>query len=298
MEPEHTFNRTRIAPTPSGFLHLGNVLSFAVTAALARSTNARILLRIDDLDRERANPRYVQDIFDTLHFLEIPWDEGPMNYLEYEQEYSQLQRMELYQQALQQLREGGHVFACECSRSQIAGVHRDGSYTGACRHKQIPLDRHNTSWRLHTAAEKELEVRALTGATIRSTLPPSIREFIVRKRDGNPAYQLTSVVDDQYFGVDLIVRGEDLWPSTLAQHYLSALLPGNLFRQRTFHHHTLLTEAGGSKLSKSEGATSVQFLRKEGKTPEDIYTLIARMLGQERRVKDFQALQEVATALA
>lgn len=78
-----SFTRTRIAPTPSGFLHLGNAFSFALTASLARKTGAKILLRIDDLDHQRIQQQYVQDIFDTLHFLEIPWDEGPLNYDEY-----------------------------------------------------------------------------------------------------------------------------------------------------------------------------------------------------------------------
>src|SRR5579863_6846848 len=110
--PNRRFDKTRIAPTPSGFLHLGNVLSFAITAAIAEKTGAKILLRIDDLDRDRVNREYVEDIFDTLNFLQIPWDEGPRNYKEYESEYSQLYRMDLYQVALQQLKDSGQVFAC------------------------------------------------------------------------------------------------------------------------------------------------------------------------------------------
>src|ERR1035437_9153412 len=101
MEEHITFKRTRIAPTPSGYLHLGNILSFAITAALARKTNAKVLLRIDDFDLERTNKLYVQDIFDTLNFLEIPWDEGPRNMKQYEQEFSQVHRMEMYKKALQ-----------------------------------------------------------------------------------------------------------------------------------------------------------------------------------------------------
>lgn len=87
-EPGPIFKRTRIAPTPSGYLHLGNILSFALTVTLARQTRANILLRIDDLDRERADRLYVQDIFDTLNFLEIPWDEGPRDYEEYKSDWS------------------------------------------------------------------------------------------------------------------------------------------------------------------------------------------------------------------
>src|ERR1700755_812419 len=110
------FKKTRIAPTPSGFLHLGNAYSFALTAALAEKYGAKILLRIDDLDRERVQKEYVQDIFDTLNFLELPWDEGPRNVMELERDWSQIHRMGLYKEALDLLREEGDLFACNCSR--------------------------------------------------------------------------------------------------------------------------------------------------------------------------------------
>jgi len=105
MNLQPGFRRTRIAPTPSGFLHLGNVLSFAITAALARRTGAKILLRIDDLDRERVEGRFVEDIFETLHFLEMPWDEGPGDFHEYETRFSKVHRMDVYRAALEELRQ-------------------------------------------------------------------------------------------------------------------------------------------------------------------------------------------------
>jgi len=304
MQLYPTFRKTRIAPTPSGFLHLGNVLSFAITAALARKTGARILLRIDDLDRDRVMPQYVQDIFDTLHYLGIPWDEGPRDYKQYEQEYSQLHRMPLYNKALQQLREGGHVFACECSRAQVLAASRDGIYPGTCRDKGISLDKENVSWRLRTDVTKQVAFKTLaapgngTGSNAwlqicTASLPASMQDFVIRKKDGYPAYQLTSIIDDDHFGVDLVVRGEDLWPSTIAQHYLAELIPGRSFSSCVSYHHPLLLETSDRKLSKSAGATSIQFLRKEGKQPADIYTIIARMLGYEQPVQNFEGMLEL-----
>jgi len=120
MNQPPTFKKTRIAPTPSGFLHLGNVLSFSITAALAGKAGARILLRIDDIDRERTDKRYVEDIFETLRYLGIPWDEGPKNFEEFQQEYSQVHRMGLYVTALEELKATGQLFACECSRTAVA----------------------------------------------------------------------------------------------------------------------------------------------------------------------------------
>src|SRR5688572_26651686 len=125
---ERIFKRTRIAPTPSGFLHLGNVFSFALTAAIARKTGAKIFLRIDDLDQERCEKRYVQDIFDTLDFMEIPWDEGPRNAREFEADYSQLQRLPLYEKVLHELVDFGLVYACRCTRTEISRTNGEGFY--------------------------------------------------------------------------------------------------------------------------------------------------------------------------
>jgi len=268
--------RTRLAPTPSGFLHLGNVFSFALTIKLAREKGAKVLLRIDDLDRARAEDRYIQDIFETLDFLSIAWDEGPRDSADFASSWSQLNRMELYRTALQTLRRQGALFACSCSRAQIAREAAGGIYPGTCRDKDISLDAPEVSWRLRTDLTHELAVRGIDGTVAKTRLDPTMKDFIVRKKDGFPAYQLTSIVDDLHFGVDLIVRGQDLWPSTLAQLYLASLLPeGQAFRDAVFYHHELLKEPDGSKLSKSEGATSVQYLRREGRRPEDIYAMIS-----------------------
>lgn len=290
---DHTpqiFNKTRIAPTPSGYLHLGNVLSFALTAGLAKKMQAKILLRIDDLDRDRVNPLYVQDIFDTLSFLEILWDEGPRNIQEYESQYSQIHRMDRYNNAFQQLKDNNTVFACNCSRAQVRSISADDSYPGTCRGKAIPLDAENVSWRLKTDKAALLEVKTFAGEIIKATLPETVRDFVVKKKDGYPAYQLTSVLDDMYYGVDLIVRGTDLWPSTLAQNYLSGYIGADAFRDIAFYHHPLLMATGHQKLSKSAGDTSIHYLRGQGKKPGDIYTAIAGMLGVNETVKDWEGL--------
>ncbi|MES2275231.1 MAG: glutamate--tRNA ligase family protein [Bacteroidota bacterium] len=288
--PAPIFSRTRIAPTPSGYLHLGNVLSFAITAALAKKTGAKILLRIDDLDRERVNRLYVQDIFDTLIFLEIPYDEGQQNLEEYEAEWSQVHRMDMYNAALQQLKEQDAVFACTCSRAQIRAINPDDTYPGTCRHKNIPLDAENVSWRLKTDTNEVLNIKTFSGETIQTTLPATMQYFVVRKKDGYPAYQLTSVLDDIHFGIDLIVRGQDLWASTLAQYYLAPLIGADAFRDVTFYHHPLLMASGTEKLSKSAGATSVHYLRGEGKTRADVFTAIAEMLGVGERMHSWEEL--------
>jgi glutamyl-tRNA synthetase len=271
------FNKTRIAPTPSGYLHLGNLLSFTITAGLARKHKASILLRIDDLDQERVRKEYVEDIFDTLEFMGIPWDEGPRNYDEYIRAWSQAHRIHLYEKTLEYLRCTQHVFACNCSRSS--------NYTGACLDKDLSLESSAINWRVKTD----------------QTLPPSMQNFVVRKKDGSAAYQLSSLIDDSYFGVDLVVRGEDLQDSTLAQIYLGSLLPGNSFPQSTFYHHSLLTGSDGQKLSKSTGASSIRHLRSQGMTSAGIYTQLGNLLGcdgQPSTWEEFFSLLQSVTITA
>lgn len=277
MKAAPLFTKTRIAPTPSGFLHLGNALSFMITDKLSKQYGARLLLRIDDLDRERVEREYVEDIFETLHFLGIEWQEGPQNYNEYEHGWSQMQRLALYNAALQQLQDGGHLFACTCSRTQVLEKSSDGSYPGTCRHKNLPLDTPLANWRVRTDADVILQVKTLEGNIIETTLPRSMQDFVVRKKDGFPAYQLSSLVDDLHFGVDLIVRGQDLWDSTLAQLYLAKLLEQPAFSNTVFHHHPLVEVEPGKKLSKSAGDTSVRHLRMQGVGREEVYKMIAEM---------------------
>ena len=284
-QPIH-FNKTRIAPTPSGFLHLGNVLSFALTAALAKQHGAKILLRIDDIDQARADEKYIQDIFDTLNFLEIPWDEGPHNAKEFKDTYSQIHRLALYSEAIEQLKNNGLLFACTCSRKQLE------KEACNCFDRKIALDTKDAAWRLHTHSTRELTIRAYNGQTVNTILSTEMQNFVIRKKDGFPAYQLTSVIDDLFYGVDLIVRGQDLWSSTLAQHELALALDKNEFQDITFYHHPLLTDEQNQKLSKSAGATSVFYLRQNGKTPAQIYTMIARMLGLNIAISSWEQLAD------
>jgi glutamyl/glutaminyl-tRNA synthetase len=282
-----SFRRTRIAPTPSGFLHLGNVLSFSLTAGLARRSGASILLRIDDLDRERVSREYVEDIFDTLNFLRIPWDEGPRNWEDYERTWSQVHRMGMYREALERLRASGKVFACDCSRSKILRESPDGVYPGGCRGRRLSLDEEGCSWRVRTEGAEGAEGAGMGG------LPAEMTDFVVRKKDGFPAYQLTSVIDDLHFGVDLIVRGDDLRASTAAQRWLAGELGLDAFRSIHFYHHRLLMASKDEKLSKSAGATSIRYLRQQGVKPGEIYSMIGRKLGSDERVSTWEELAEV-----
>lgn len=246
--------RFRLAPTPSGYLHAGNALNFLLNHRAARRIpDARLLLRIDDLDADRKRPEYVQDVFDTLAWLGIDYDEGPRTLADFETNWSQHRRLFLYAAALGHLREAGLLFACRLSRKALAPY--GYRYPPAFREQPCTLDDPDVAWRIKT--------------------PPSLalQDFIVRRRDGLPSYQLASVVDDLHFGITHIIRGQDLVASTEAQLYLAQCLGKEAFGKIQFLHHPVLLDHSGNKLSKSAGAESLRAMREAGKNMSDLWTL-------------------------
>jgi glutamyl-tRNA synthetase len=285
----HPHRLTRIAPTPSGFLHPGNVLSFAITARLAQLAGAQTLLRVDDMDRERVLPEYVQDIFDTLRLVDIPWQQGPQDYHQFTETFSQHHRMPLYNYALQQLWREGRVYACTCSRADVART--GGIYNGACRHKALPPNTPDACWRMNTDDAHLVTIKTLSGP-ISVPFPADMAHYVVRRRDGLPAYQLSSVVDDVHFGVDLVVRGQDLFSSTVAQLYLAQCMGDTAFSAVTFYHHQLVAGADGQKLSKSAGALSVRQLSRGYTQAAGVYEAIAA-LTSSTPVTDWRAIGDL-----
>ena len=252
----------RIAPTPSGFLHIGNAYSFLLTEHLAKKENTKILLRIDDLDGERKRAEYVSDIFESMRWLDIKWDAGPEDENDFEAHWSQQTRISLYNDSVQRLKNSGEVFACECSRADLQAA------VCVCAGKKIDLETPGTALRLRVPAGTMIGFQDEKLGDVKIDLKEDLGDFVIRKKDGNPAYQLTSVVDDLQFGTTYIVRGEDLLFSTAAQLFLAEKLGENNFQKIKFYHHPLLKDAKGNKLSKSAGSASLKSLREKGVTRE------------------------------
>ncbi|MFN6375208.1 MAG: glutamate--tRNA ligase family protein [Chitinophagia bacterium] len=284
-----SFQKTRIAPTPSGYLHLGNILSFVLTAGLARKTGASILLRIDDMDQERVRKEYLDDIFETLSFLNIPWDEGARSTEEHQQFFSQKLRQKNYQEALKKLESDNLLFACNCSRADLETTI---GYHGTCLHKNMPLLANNVQWRLKTE-HLGIQHRDLLKGDVTNELPTAMQYFQVRKKNGDPSYQVCSLMDDLHFGIDLIVRGEDLCDSTLAQVYLADALRATSFLKTSFIHHPLLKNDSHEKMSKSSGDTSVHSLRKNGSVPADIWAILAGKLNLKEKPQNWQEMYQL-----
>ncbi|NVJ85532.1 MAG: tRNA glutamyl-Q synthetase [Algoriphagus sp.] len=287
------YNLTRIAPTPSGYLHLGNAYSFLLTKVLAEKIGAKIWLRIDDLDRERFRMEYLVDIFETLDFLEINYDLGPKSPEDFLVNWTQLNRMDLYRDAMEKLWAKNLLFSCTCSRKKISQMNSSGYYLGHCLDRNIPKTRKEAAWRINTLQDELITIRDYLGNKKEFALEEDIAFFIVRKKDTMPSYQLASLVDDLEFGVDLIVRGKDLFTSSLAQLFLSQSLDNHSFEKTRFFHHTLLRSPEGKKLSKSEGATSIHSLRQSGRSRADVFRLIGEMIKSQEPIESYEDFKKV-----
>lgn len=271
--------RTRFAPTPSGYLHAGNAFSFVLTWLIARQAKGRVLLRIDDLDASRKRPEYVDDIFASIDWLGLDFDEGPIGPDHFEREYSQQRRVDLYRAALERLRSDGHLFACECTRSSIKAA--GGEHPDECRQRGTDFEQANAAWRIRTDESPITWIDAAcwqhqSKRTIGLSGP--MKDFVVRRKDQIPAYQVASLVDDIHFDVNFIVRGEDLLDSTAAQRMLASHLAYEIFLEASFVHHPILLGADGAKLSKSAGASSLRAMRELDPTGSLLYRQLSKSL--------------------
>lgn len=273
--------RTRIAPTPSGFLHVGNGINFSTVRQLAKADNGTILLRIDDLDAERSRPEYIEDILATLAWLGIEWHEGPAGADDFMKNWSQHRRLAQYEALLTDLRCRDLLYACDCSRAQVAAASADGAYPGTCRDRHNPLDDPRMAWRLKLPPNAVATFHELGKGTVQHAIEggdPVVRSRASGAAPPRPAYHIASLVDDLHFSIGTVVRGEDLLPSTALQVHLAEVTGNTSFTQARFLHHPLSTDAHGHKLSKSAGADALRTWRTQGRSPEDIHASARRLL--------------------
>lgn len=285
--------RTRLAPTPSGYLHLGNAISFVVTWALARAHNGWVLLRIDDLDASRRRPEYLEDIFATLEWLGLDYDEGPSGPDDFLQNYSQQLRLTDYQEAVDKLKEQGNLYACTCTRKQIQDVSTNGLYPGTCRQLNRDFNAPKTAWRVLVPPATEVCFTEWKEGKYCLNLNQEMGDFVIRQKNRAPAYQIASLVDDRKWEINYIVRGEDLRASTAAQMFLAQELGYADFQTAIFRHHGLITGTNGRKLSKSEGAAAMKNWREEKRSPLEVYKMAANWLGIAGEVTSIADLVEL-----
>ena len=300
--------RGRIAPSPSGLLHLGHARTFWIACQRARSANGTLVLRVEDLDPQRSRPQFTAALIEDLEWLGIRWQEGPTKAREVERgafgPYAQSGRYNFYRAAWDRLRAGGWIYPCHCSRRELAlaaaaphedpdgcqstepAAHGSGAHDDAHEHDDEPLYPGNcrppagtvSEWK--TPAGVNWRFRVPQGESIvftdgklgRQTFVAGrdFGDFLVWRRDDVPAYQLAVVVDDAAMQITEVVRGADLLKSTARQMLLNRALG---YTDPAWFHCELFRDERGQRLAKSHDALSLRALRERGVTPEGILRL-------------------------
>jgi glutamyl-tRNA synthetase len=271
---------TRLAPSPTGALHLGNARTFVLNALLAITRGWRILLRIEDLDGPRVKAGAAESLSEELAWLGLSWTPPVL---------VQSRRSDVYQAALTELASKGLAYPCVCSRkdTQRAGAapHVDEAadvYPGACRGRFASAEQaHQASgrpaaWRLRVTDEP-ITVEDRFAGRRQFHLARTCGDFVICKNDGQAAYQLAVVVDDAAGGVDCVVRGDDLLESAARQIHLRRLL--GIAPEPAYWHLPLVVGPDGRRLAKRHGDTRLSFYRRHGATQEAVLGLIGYWSG-------------------
>lgn len=274
----------RFAPSPSGRLHLGNLLCALLVWLSARQKGGRVLLRVEDLDTARCPRRYSEQMERDLQWLGLDWDIGPGKDGG-TGPYYQSERTAYYQTLLEKLEARELVYPCFCTRAELhaaSAPHReDGQtvYAGTCR--DLTAEEIAEKSRLRAPAARLRVPEEVWGFTdghmgcYEEDLARDCGDFLLRRSDGMFAYQLAVVADDAAMGVTEVVRGADLLDSTPRQLYLYHLLG---LTPPAFYHFPLLLTAEGKRLSKRDGAVGLESL--EGRlSPEEILGRLAYLAG-------------------
>jgi glutamyl-tRNA synthetase len=264
--------RTRFAPSPTGYLHIGNVRAALFAFLFARQHPGTFLLRIDDTDRQRFAPEFLTDILESLRWLDFVWDEGP---------YFQSQRLALYQEKIEELLRADKAYRCYCTpeelevkRQAALAAGRKPIYDGTCRLLRPQADEKKPFTIRFKGPKKGETVIAdiIKGRVVFQN--QELDDLILLRSDGTPTYNFCSVVDDATMGITHIIRGDDHLTNTPRQVLLFQALGAP---QPAFAHLPLILGPDRTPLSKRHGATSVRAYREAGYLPEALINFLARL---------------------
>ena len=271
--------RCRFAPSPNGRLHLGHAYSALFTADAARRLGGQFLLRIEDIDRQRSKPEFVDAIYGDLNWLGLDWPEPVL---------VQSTRFSAYEAAGQRLADLGLLYPCFCSRAEIAaratGTDPDGAplYDGQCRHlsdaeltarlavgetPQLRLDMVEALSRVGMLTFTQAQPQVTDRSMVRYARPERWGDVVVVRKEVPTSYHLSVVVDDAAQGVSHVTRGRDMEAATDIHVLLQALLG---LGSPSYTFHRLVLDGEGGKLSKSKGSRSLADLRTEGWSAADV----------------------------
>lgn len=264
----------RLAPSPTGYLHLGHARTFWTAQQRALAANGRLILRNEDLDRARCKREFVTAMYEDLKWFGFNWQEGPDVGGPFAP-YNQSERTAFYREAFDQLRQTGLIYPCVCSRKDIQqslqAPHASDDepiYPGTCRNRSPePIAR--TNWRFRVPDSEAISFIDAACGPQTFVAGKDFGDFVVWRHDDLPSYQLAVVVDDAAMRITEVVRGADLLLSTARQLLLYRALG---LTPPAFYHCDLMTDESGVRLAKRHDALSLRTLRLSGSDPERLLT--------------------------
>jgi len=267
--------RGRLAPSPTGHLHLGHARTFLVAQERARTHGGEMILRNEDLDSTRYKMEFMEAMLEDLRWFGFEWSEGPDIGGKFAP-YNQSGRMNFYRAALEQLRAGNFIYPCTCTRKDIqAATHAPHAnddaepiYPGKCRqNRKSEIGNRKFSWRFHVPDGEIISFADGNLGGQKFIAGKDFGDFIVWRNDGVPAYQLACVVDDAAMQITEVVRGADLLVSTARQILLYRALG---LTPPTYFHCELMLDENGRRLAKRHDALSLRTLRLRGIAPAEL----------------------------
>jgi len=281
ISASHSSYRGRIAPSPTGYLHVGHAKTFWAAQERARAANGVLVLRNEDLDRARCKPEFVEAMIQDLRWFGFEWQEGPDVGGPFAP-YNQSERYTFYRETLAKLARDGSIYRCVCSRKDLQAAARaphaeddeEPIYPGTCRDLKIDDIRTGSEtsnrkfcWRFRVPDGEAISFEDGNLGPQRFVAGKDFGDFVVWRADGVPAYQLACVADDAAMKITEAVRGSDLLVSTARQLLLYRALG---LTAPLFYHCPLVTDASGVRLAKRHDALSLRQLRVQGERPERI----------------------------
>jgi glutamyl-tRNA synthetase len=269
--------RGRIAPSPTGYLHLGHARTFWTAQERARANGGALILRNEDIDSTRFKLEFVSQMIEDLHWFGLEWQEGPDCGGPFAP-YNQSERFHLYRATLEKLRDGGFIYPCTCSRKDIRDAaaapnaeNEEPIYPGTCRNKNLstlnPQPSTRFNWRFPVPDGETISFTDGNFGPQTFVAGKDFGDFVVWRHDDVPAYQLACVVDDAAMQITEVVRGADLLMSTARQLLLYRALK---LTPPKFLHCELMKDEAGIRLAKRHDALSLRTIRMQGKTPAEL----------------------------
>lgn len=266
--------RGRVAPSPTGLLHLGHARTFWTAFERARQHSGALVFRNEDLDPQRSKSKYVDAMVEDMRWLGIQWQEGPDVGGAWGP-YSQSQRRDWYLGTWRELLDGGWIYPCTCSRKELSEVtqapHENSEeplYPGKCRRQKLKATSPaGVNWRFRVPNGRVIKFNDAKQGRQSFEAGKDFGDFVVWRRDDVPAYQLAVVADDAAMQITEVVRGEDLLKSTARQILLFEALG---IMPPSYYHCHLVTDEQGVRLAKRQDALSLRALREVGLKPEDV----------------------------